>query len=82
MRAFCEIRKHTVTLLTGHSGEVCQPSTQEAEVQGPGDGEFRASLGYMVTFSQKTKVVWVFITTVIFIDIELGGVLRYNLFSK
>lgn len=45
----------TVKLLAGYSGPACHPSTQEAEVQGPGDGEFKASLAYMVTCLKKPK---------------------------
>lgn len=81
MGAFCEIHESTVKLLARYSGAACHPSTKEAEVQGPGDGEFKASLGYVLTCLKKPK--WDgFITTTIFIDIEVGGVLRYILLSR
>lgn len=68
-------------VLARYSGAACHPSTKEAEMQGPGDGEFKASLGYVVTCLKKPK--WDgFITTTIFIDIEVGGVLRYILLSR
>lgn len=55
MGAFCEIHEHTMKLLAGYSGPAVHPSTREAEVQEPGDGEFKASLGYMVTCLKKPK---------------------------
>lgn len=55
MGSFCEIHEHTVKLLAGYSGPAVHPSTREAEVQGPGDGEFKASLGYMMTCLKKPK---------------------------